>query len=555
MVELQYSPNMIFIKSRYQEKDRVASIPGLQWHLKQKVWFGLLTPMVAHGILKEFYRDITDEDTRILMAMSNRVLNVEKIVNGDYDRSLLPDCKVPFWRHQEISYLMTKELLGLNGPPSAPGGGSLLALDMGCGKSAVAAHIIANHPKHLKRVLIVSPFSVMDVWPFQLETHTDNSGMLVRVLNDKTMNNKIIAALKTMDLAEARKKQAVLVINYESSWRPEFARLVYENDFHLIVADEVHRIKSVSGKASKFFEKASHVCSRHLGLTGTPLPHSPMDAFGSFRFIDPGVYGVSYMRFRAKYAIMGGFNNKQVVSYQNEDEFNKRFYSVSYRVLSEEVQDLPEKISVVRTAALDGKEQDLYESMDRDFCALVMDEVITADNALVKLLRLQEITSGFLDQMPIGTTKRRLLYDVLEDIPPDEPVVVFGLFKRDLQVIREVAEEHHRSYAELSGNAHELDVWQRGEANVLGVQIRSGREGVDFTRSKYCIYYSKNFSLGDFLQSQKRIHRPGQKRNCTYIHLVIKNSVDEKILKALENKEEVIESILKQIKQKELIPV
>lgn len=278
-----------------------------------------------------------------------------------------------------------------------------------------------------------------------------------------------------------------------------------------------------------------------------------MDAFGSFRFIDPGVYGVSYMRFRAKYAIMGGFNNKQVVSYQNEDEFNKRFYSVAYRVLSEEVQDLPEKVSVIRTAALEGKELELYESMDRDFCALVMDEIITADNALVKLLRLQEITSGFLDQVPIGMTKRRMLYDVLEDIPPDEPVVVFGLFKRDLQVIREVAEEHHRTYAELSGNAHELDIWQRGEANVLGVQIRSGREGVDFTRSKYCIYYSKNFSLGDFLQSQKRIHRPGQKRNCTYIHLVIKNSVDEKILKALENKEAVIESILAQIKQKELV--
>jgi len=173
---------------------------------------------------------------------------------------------------------------------------------------------------------------------------------------------------------------------------------------------------------------------------------------------------------------------------------------------------------------------------------------VTAANALVKLLRLQEITSGYLDAQPIGDSKKKLLADVLEDFDPREPLVIFARFTNDLRAIKEVAESQGRTYAELSGHANELSQWQIGNKDVLGVQIKSGREGVDFTRARYSIYYSLGFSLGDYEQSIKRLDRPGQVREGMYIHLLAKNTVDFKVMEALEKRQEVVSSVLNQYK-------
>ena len=563
MISLSYAPNVVFIKSKFTDKDRIAAVPGTTWHKGRKTWYAMFTPAVAQGLLNAFYKDLDEDNIRVLMSMSKRldigkqILDLEDIDLEKFrGRFPLWTKQTNPWLHQRKAFLLAQALLGLRSDnPESPGGGTMLALDMGTGKSAIAVNLVVHHPKSLRRILIVCPHSVMDVWPLQFNTHTENTKPLVHIANQKVMNNKLVKVLGAMDLAEAQHRQCVIVVNYESVWRPDFARLVYENDFHLIIGDEIHRIKSSHGKASDFFAKAAMVCTRHLGLTGTPLPHSPMDAFGSFRFLDPGVFGTSYSRFRNKYAVMGGYDTKQIVAYQNEEEFNKRFYSISYRVLSDEVQDLPERIDVCRYAELEGEEERIYTEIDKNFCVEVESGVITVSNALVKLLRLQEITGGFLEGLPIGVTKRKLLSDTLEDFHPDEPLVIMAWFTRDLQTIEEVVKEHGRSYSELSGNRHELKDWQEGKANTIGVQIRSGKEGVDFTRARYCIYYSKNFSLGDLQQSKKRIHRPGQTLDCTYIHLLLKKTVDVRIMKALERREDIIESILKQIEEKEVIDI
>lgn len=559
MITLSYAPNVVFIKSKFTDKDRIAAIPGTTWHKGRKTWYAMFTPMVAKGLLDAFYKDLQEDDIRVLLSISKRldlakqILDLEEIDLAKFrERFPLWTTKKDPWLHQRKAFLMAQTLLGLRpNNPESPGGGAMLALDMGTGKSAIAVNLVVHHKQALPRVLIVCPHSVMDVWPFQFSEHIEKANPLIHVANQRVMNNKLVKVLGALDLAEAQHRQCVIVVNYESVWRPDFARLVMENEFSLIIGDEIHRIKASHGKASDFFSKAAMTCTRHLGLTGTPLPHSPMDAFGTFRFIDPGVFGTSYSRFRNKYAVMGGYDAKQVVAYQNEEEFNKRFYAISYRVLSDEVQDLPERIDLCRYAELEGEEERIYNEMDKNFCVEVESGVITASNALVKLLRLEEITGGFLEGLPIGITKRKLLSDTLEDFPPDEPLVIMAWFTRDLQTIEEVVKEHGRTYSELSGHRHELKNWQDGQTNTLGVQIRSGKEGVDFTRARYCIYYSKNFSLGDLQQSKKRIHRPGQTHDCTYIHLLIKKTVDIRIMKALERKEEVIESILKQIQDQE----
>ena len=80
------------------------------------------------------------------------------------------------------------------------------------------------------------------------------------------------------------------------------------------------------------------------------------------------------------------------------------------------------------------------------------------------------------------------------------------------------------------------------------VGVGAGGVGVDLSRSAYCVYYSLGFSLGDYEQSLARLHRPGQNRSVSYLHLTAKNTVDEKVYDALQKRADVIEEILSEIK-------
>ena len=127
---------------------------------------------------------------------------------------------------------------------------------------------------------------------------------------------------------------------------------------------------------------------------------------------------------------------------------------------------------------------------------------------------------------------------------------VFCVFRHDIQSIKHAATEAGRKAYELSGKKNELQEWQQSkEGDVLAVQIRSGALGIDFTRAKYCAYYSLGFSLGDYSQSLKRVHRQGQKRRVTYFHFISQNTVDEKVYRALQSKADVVRTIVEGIRQ------
>jgi len=127
-------------------------------------------------------------------------------------------------------------------------------------------------------------------------------------------------------------------------------------------------------------------------------------------------------------------------------------------------------------------------------------------------------------------------------------VVVFCRFHRDLDAVNRIADEAGRRSLELSGRMDELKRWQAGEVPVLAVQIDSGGLGIDLTRARYAIYYSLGFSLGSYEQSLARVHRPGQTRPVEYIHLLAEGTVDEKVMAALSNRADVVNSVLQQMK-------
>lgn len=442
------------------------------------------------------------------------------------------------WRHQVEALEFVK---------AKPG--SMLAMDMGTGKSRVAIDLIKEHG--YRRTLILCPLSIVSgVWPGQFETHDGTVSVLpLDNFPARPYRSQSAADRKAYVVTKALEQDEPLavVVNYESAYRGFLGKTLMDTPWDLLVMDESHRIKSPGGVVSRFCSRLSDRIPQRLALTGTPMPHSPMDIYAQFRALDKSVYGTSNTKFKSRYAILGGFSNHQVVAFQNLDELQAKFQSLSYRVTIDEVMDLPETLDIYNYCELSPKARQVYHNLEEDFIADLEEGRITAANALARLLRLQQITSGFArseDGSDIGldTGKTRLLRDILEGIG-SEPVVVFCRFRYDLAAIADIARELSLPVWEISGRTKELDQWQ-ANGGVLAVQIQAGGLGLDLTQARYAMYYSLGFSLGDYLQSRARLHRPGQKDSVRYIHLMARDSVDEKVISALHKRQDVINSIL-----------
>lgn len=456
----------------------------------------------------------------------------------DDDLPPIPHTRMNAWAHQRRAYHFAFD------KPA-----SMLAMGMGTGKSLTASALIYN--KGCKLSFIFCPSSVVPVWPKEFGKHIAAD---IRVVG----YGKGIATAKKMKkfnaaIADAQRDgmPLVLVTNYEALRSADFLEWVLNLPLDSLICDEIHKLKSPTGTTSKAMAQVAKGVPFRLGLTGTPMPHSPLDIFGQYRILDPTIFGEYYSRFRSYYAEVFDLGGVPLVKgYRNQEELNAGFRRIAFQV-GREVLDLPPATHVMRFAQFSPAEQKVYNSLEEEFYAWLEEGVeVSADNALVRLLRLQQLTSGYCrnditdKEEQVNTAKQELLSDVLDDLPVHEPVIVFAKYTHDLDTIRAVCAEQGRSYAELSGRKDDLAAWQAGEYDVIGINIRAGEAGIDLTRSHYAIYYSLGFSLGDYDQSLARNHRPGQNDEVTYVHLLVEGTVDEKIYRSLQEHRDIVQSIM-----------
>jgi len=447
------------------------------------------------------------------------------------------------WRHQALGYNFAY------GRPA-----TMFAMGMGTGKSKPTVDLAVNWGCRL--TLVLCPKSVLGVWRREFEQWAAVAANVCILDKGTTAKKRDIAAGHLM-LCEHLRQPAVVVTNYDSVWREPFGKWSVNVPWDLVICDESHRIKAHNSQVSKHAAKLGAVAARRLCLTGTPMPHSPLDLFGQFRFLDPGIFGTSWHWFSHRYARHDNPHVPQMVtSYANQDELQRRMAWITYRV-GNEVLDLPEVTHNVLACQLSPAAMKNYRDLEDEMITEVQAGVVTVANALVRLLRLQQVTSGFLQaddaEIPteIDTAKRDVLSDLLEDIGKDEPVVVFCNFRHDLAAIAAVAKKLGRTYGEVSGARKDLTshATMPDGVQVMGVQVRAGGLGIDLTRARYAVYYNHPWSLGDYEQSVARVHRPGQTRHTFYYHLVAENTVDEHVQRSLEKKRDAVESILSIFKQ------
>ena len=344
-----------------------------------------------------------------------------------------------------------------------------------------------------------------------------------------------------------------MVINYDSAWRDPFAAWAEKVQWDLVIADEAHRIKTPGGKASLFFKRLRLHADHRIALTGTPMPHGPMDIYAHVPVpgrddLRPVVHGVP-----AKYAVMGGYQRKQITGFQNLDELEAQMSRITFRV-GNEVLDLPPATDVTYHCDLTGEAARIYKDLEEDFVARVKDGTVTAANAMVKLLRLQQVTGGCVPTDDgtihrIDSAKQKLLADTLEDIGKDEPVVVFCRFTADLMAVHEACE----------GMGLHLDGTLRpaGRTEAVAGRRGAGARGPDRCRRRGRGLHARpvlDLLLGRVLARQVRpgaeAHasaRPDEARNAHPPDRA-RNTVDVKIMRALEKRADIVKAILAEIK-------
>lgn len=412
------------------------------------------------------------------------------------------------------------------------------------GKTKVAVDLMQN--AGARTALVVAPSSVVPVWPKEFGVHATIPHEVLALPRKKSVKER--TALADDLLKRPTDTLKVIVINYEAAHRDPFAKWALGRNWDFVIGDEAHRFKTGSSVTSRFMAKLGRRADRRLALTGTPMAHSVLDLFGQFRFLDPTIYGTSFTKFRGRYAVMGGYGGYEVLGFHHTEEMMELYRSIAFEVGAEAL-DLPPESDVSIPVELSPRARKFYRQMETTFIAELESGALTASNALVKLLRLQQLTGGFvLDDHgtpnDVDDSKARALTDLLTDIEP--PVVVFYRFSSDSAQIAEVTRKLDLRYGEVSGKRKDLsDRATFPEAtDVLAVQLSAGGLGIDLTRAHHGIYWSTGFSLADYLQSRARLQRPGQNHPVVFHHLVATATVDETVAAALENRQDTIKAIL-----------
>jgi len=441
---------------------------------------------------------------------------------------------------------------------------SYLYLWMGLGKTFCC--ISAMNALNVKKVLVVSPKAVMQTWQDELEKFSTKPFNCV-LLNKGTVAQKTKLLEKEINLSAIKKEMLVGVITYESSWRTQIKKkskiidrgILLKTNWDVVIWDESQKL-SAPGSKQSFFSKSLGAHQEKNGgrkweLSGTPM-NSPLNIYAQYRALDISVFGHSFNMFKNRYAItqnMGNYN--QVIGFQNLDELNKKFYSRAIKVTKDEAGlNLPKETHITIPCELDKKTQKIYKELAEEFVAEVKEnEDLTAANALVKLLKLSQLTGGYIkydsgNEEVIDNNKLDACFEIIENLPEREPIIIFTRFKNELKRIKERTLKIGRTVSELSGSCDELQEWKNGETDILCVNMASGSAGINLTRSCYCIYFSIGFSLLQYTQSLARTLRIGQERPVTYYHILAKNTIDQYVKKSIENKKDIVDSVLEIIK-------
>jgi len=545
--------------------EAIREVPGRKWNPSTKEWL-LPANQEAFNALQGFPGvKISAEAYRLIQSHIDaaNAVHIAKQVDKPEPIAPMPIKGVEPFAHQVKAYNIALNLDGVG-----------LLHEQGCGKTLTTIAVVGQRFREgkVKRVLIVAPLSVLPVWESEFAERAAYPYELKMLTGGSDERAQCLTSFKNIEAVQ------VALINYEGYWREGVFKNIVDWEPDFIVVDESQKIKDPSTKQAKGLHILGDRVAYRMILTGTPITASPLDFWSQYRFLNPNIFGKSYYSFRNRYAMMGGYQNKQIVAYKNKEELVKKAHSIAHRVTKAEALDLPEQTLQNKYCTLEPKAQSIYQQMLKTNVAEIeamtkkgkVDRRMVASNILTRLLRLQQMVGGFVPDedapegfersLQVSTAKLNLLRETLTDLlTAGKKAVVFVRFIAELEAIIKMLETEKLvngdppgvKYSAIHGAVKQED---RGEmvrtfqddpeCKVFVAQIQTAGLGITLHAGDTSIFYSADFNWASYDQCKARLHRIGQKNNVTHIHLIAQNTVDEKIYRSLREKEDIASDLV-----------
>jgi SNF2 family DNA or RNA helicase len=397
-------------------------------------------------------------------------------------------------------------------------------------------------------ILVVAPLRVArNTWSDEIEKwdHLHHLTFAIAVGSEK-------------ERLEALKKQAdITMINRENlQWLIEKSGQPFEYD--MVVIDELSSFKNHQAKRFKALMKVRPKVKRIVGLTGTPSSNGLMDLFAEFKILDMGMrLGRFIGQYRNTYFKPDKVNGPIVYSYKPlpgaEDAIYEKISDITISMKAADHLKMPELVNTKYMVHLSEKEKKKYEDMKAELVLELPEGEITAANAASLSGKLSQMANGavYADDesiLPIHDRKLDALEDIIESAN-GKPLLIAYWFKHDLMRIEQRLTEKKIPFQKLDSDAS-MKKWNKGELPVALIHPASAGHGLNLqSGGSTLVWFGITWSLELYQQTVARLYRQGQSsRTVTVIHILTQGTVDEKIMKALAEKDSTQSALIDAVK-------
>ncbi|ETA80997.1 DEAD/DEAH box helicase [Youngiibacter fragilis] len=420
-----------------------------------------------------------------------------------------------------------------------------ILLDMGLGKSVIALTAIFDLTLDsfmIRKVLVIAPLRVArDTWPTEIEKWDHLNGLRYTVAVGSEEQRK----------SALRQQAQVYIINRENvEWLISRSGIPF--DYDMVVIDELSSFKSHQAKRFKSLLKIRPLVKRVVGLTGTPSSNGLMDLWAEYRLLDMGQrLGRFIGKYREDYFSPDKRNQQIIFSYKPKPGAEETIYQmisdITISMKGSDYLKLPELVMNEISVRLSEKEMDTVDTMKRDLVAMIKGEEITAANAAALSGKLLQMANGAVyddEGAAIHIHDRKL--EALEDLieaANGKPVLIAYWFRHDLARIKE------RFAVETLDGSDSIKRWNNGEIPIAVIHPASAGHGLNLQAGgSTLIWFGLTWSLELYQQTNARLWRQGQRETVVIHHLIAKDTIDEKVMKALKDKDNTQSALIDAVK-------
>lgn len=441
--------------------------------------------------------------------------------------------------------------------------------EMGAGKTMTCINALRmkfNRDRKMRRTLILCPPIVIKNWRDEWLRHSKVEKGDVALLVGSGKQR-----IKQLDQGRAK----IYVTNYESLLMGDLFERMRSFEFEALVLDESHKCKEPTAQRSKAAFALSQMARYRYILSGSPILNSELDIFQQFKILDLGAtFGDNFFAFRARYfrdlnAAMPKqirFPDWQIIPGMR-DEINKMIFRKAMRVEKKDCMDLPPLVRIPMRVGMTDEQKRMYKQMKHEYLTWIESQPdradpIVADLAIVKALRLMQITSGFVKTVEgqeiklKKTPKLEALRELLAEHAPRSKILVWAVWKVNYAQIADLCRELDLPFVEVHGDtpgskrmAAVDDFNNDPKYRVFIGNPQAAGIGANLVASDLSIFYSRNFRLEDSIQAEARNYRGGSEihSKVTRIDLLCEDTIDELVVEKLASKSEISDTVLRDL--------